>query len=235
MRKEVQIFGRTVTLNMRNEGDYAIANELFLDHQYRYCDKVIRNAKQAIIDIGGHLGFFSLYASLLNPMVPIYSFEPHIGNFELLKKNLKDNHVRNVTAKNLAVNNVIGEMDLLISKEDLNHSLVRAIEPTEEIQKVQTITLEKIFDRHRLEQVDLLKIDCEGAEFVILEDSPKTVYDKVLNIFLEYHDWVPNGDHRRLKKFLEAQGFKVENYPNFKMKELGFLWCWRRDGMPKIA
>ena len=89
MQKEVTVFGHKVLLSMRNEGDDAIANELFLDHQYRYCDDVIKEATQAVIDIGGHLGFFSLYASLLNPKVAIYSFEPHVGNFELLKKKPK--------------------------------------------------------------------------------------------------------------------------------------------------
>ena len=225
MQKEIKIFGKTVTLTMRNEGDYAIAHELFLDHQYRYCDEVIRKAKNAVIDIGAHLGFFSLYASLLNSKVPIYAFEPHIGNFELLKKNLKDNRVKNVTAKHLAVSNKIGEIDLLISKEDLNHSTVHAIEPTNEVQKVQSITLEKILNRHHIGQCDLIKMDCEGADFSIIEDSPPEVFDRVSHIFWEYHDWVPGGDHRRLKKFLEARGYKVENYPNSKMKELGFLWC----------
>ena len=212
---------------MRNEGDYAIAHELFLDHQYRYCDEVLKKAKNAVIDIGGHLGFFSLYASLLNPKVPIYSFEPHVGNFELLKKNLKDNRVRNVTAKNLAVSNEVGEVDLLLSQEDLNHSIVRAIEPTDEVQKVQTITLEKVLDRHHIGHCDLLKIDCEGAEFAILEGAPKSVYDRVSNIFLEYHDWVPGKNHRDLKKRLESHGFKVQDFPNSKMPELGFLWCKR--------
>lgn len=210
---------------MRNDGDYAIAHELFLDHQYRYCDETIRNAEDTIIDIGGHLGFFSLYTSLLNSKVPIYSFEPHAGNYELLKKNLKYNRVKNVHTKNLAVSDQIGEIDLFISQEDLNHSTVRAIEPTDDVQKVQSITLEKIMSRHDFKQVDLLKIDCEGAEFSIIENSTQEVFDKISNIFLEYHDWVPNGDHKRLKRFLEAKGYKVEDYPNSKMPELGFLWC----------
>lgn len=225
MQKEIKIFGKTVVLTMRDEGDYSVAHELFLDHQYRYCDEVLKKAKNAVIDIGGHLGFFSLYASLLNPKVPIYSFEPHIGNFELLKKNLKNNRVKNVVAKNLAVSDKLGEIDLILSKEDLNHSTVYVIEPTDEVQKVQAITLEKIFDRHNIGQCDLLKIDCEGAEFAILEDSPPEVLNRVSNIFLEYHDWVPEKDHSQLKKLLEARGFNVEDYPNSKIKELGFLWC----------
>lgn len=225
MRKEIKIFGKTVKLNMRNEGDYAIAHELFLARQYRQCDETIRKAKNAIIDIGGHLGFFSLYASLLNPTVPIYSFEPHIGNFELLKQNLKDNRLHNVTAKNLAVSDKIGEAELLLSREDLNHSLVRAIEPTNETQKVQSVTLEKIFERYGIARCNLLKIDCEGAEFTILESAPPAIFGRITHIFLEYHDWVPNGDHRRLKRFLEKQGYEVQDFPNSKMRELGYLWC----------
>jgi len=228
MQKEVKIFGKHATLNMRNEGDLAIANELFLDHQYRFCDEVLKKAANAVIDIGGHLGFFSLYAAILNSKVPIFSFEPHIGNFALLKQNLKDNRVKNVTAKNLAVSNKLGEIDLFISEEDLNHSTVHAIEETGEKQKVQAITLEKILTRHDLGQVDLLKIDCEGAEFPIIEDSPPEVFERVSNIFLEYHDWVPGGDHKRLGRFLEARGYRVEEYPNSKMPDLGFLWCTKR-------
>ena len=233
-QKEFKIFGKSVNVSIRNDGDEAIAAELFLDHQYRHCDEVIRHAGQSIIDIGGHLGYFSLYANLLNNKVPIYTFEPHIGNYQVLKKNMKDNRVKNVFPKQLAVDGKIHEVDLLISKEDLNHSIVHAIEATNETQKVQTITLEKIINRHVIGhggqntgQVDLLKIDCEGAEFSIIEDSPVDIFDNVSHIFLEYHDWVPNGDHRRLKKFLEARGYKVEKYANSRMQELGFLWCYR--------
>ena len=71
MEKEIKIFGKLLNLTLRNEGDYAIAHELFLDHQYRFCDDVMRKTKNPIIDIGGHLGFFSLYAAVLNPVVPI--------------------------------------------------------------------------------------------------------------------------------------------------------------------
>lgn len=212
---------------MRNDGDLAIANEVFQEREYRFCEEVIKSAKRAVIDVGGHLGFFSLYAATLNSTVPIYTFEPHTGNYALLKENLKQNRVKNVFPKNLAVSHEVGEIELLISKEDLNHSIIHAIEETGERQKVGTITLEKILDRQQLGQVDLLKMDCEGAEFRILEDSPGHVFDKVSHIALEYHDWVPGGDHRRLKIFLEKQGYKVTNYPNRKMKELGFLWCVR--------
>jgi FkbM family methyltransferase len=225
MQKSVKIFGRELTLNMRNDGDYAIASELFLDHQYKQCDKVIREAQNSIIDIGGHLGFFSVYAAILNPKVPIYTFEPHTGNYELLKQNLKDNRIKNVFPKNLAVSDAVGQEQLQISKEDLNHSTTKALEPTGESQSVQTISLQRILEKNHLMKVDLLKIDCEGAEFKIIRSTPKAIFDTVSTIFLEYHDWIDGESHQSLKKRLEQMGYRVERYPNSKIKELGYLWC----------
>ncbi len=226
-QKEIKIFGKTINIFTRNEGDYAIAYELFLDHQYQYCDEVIKKAENAVIDIGGHLGFFSLYTSLLNEKVPIYAFEPHVGNFEMLKKNLKENRVRNVTAKNVAVSGEIGEVELQISQEDLNHSVTGALEPTGETQAVHATTLEHIFKKNRLEKVELIKIDAEGSEFNILYNTPDDIFKKIENMFIEYHDWTPEQNHMELREFLLNKGFKVEKYPNNKIKELGFFWCHR--------
>lgn len=213
---------------MRNEGDLSIANELFLDHQYRFCDDAIKGAKDCVIDIGGHLGFFSLYAFALNSNIPIYSFEPHIGNYEILKKNLKDNRIKNVFPKQLAVSNKVEQVKLEISKEDLNHSITKAIEPTGELQNVQTTTLEKVFKKNNIGHCDLIKIDCEGSEFPLIYATPRSILDKVSNIFLEYHDWIEGANSNELKRYLEGAGFKVEKYPNNKMQELGFLWCKKK-------
>ena len=225
INREIKVFGKLVQLSIRNDGDFAIANELFLDHQYRFCDEVIKKAKHCIIDIGGHLGFFSIMASILNPNVPIYTYEPHIGNYELLKTNLKNNRIKNVHPKQLAVTDSVGQMDLQISKEDLSHSIIKTIEPTGQTQKVQTTTLERIFEKNRIEKCDLLKLDCEGSEFKIIHSTPKGIFDKIDHIFLEYHDWIEEESSKELKNFLEKIGYKVKKYPNSKMHELGFLWC----------
>lgn len=236
--REIKAFGKTLNLTLRNEGDYAVANELFLDHQYRFCDDAIKKAKHCIIDIGGHLGFFSLMAATLNPNVPIYTFEPHTGNYELLKVNLKANRIKlipsnhrnptgqtGVLPKQLAVSDTIGQTELLISQEDLNHSLEKAIEPTGTTQTVQTTTLERIFAKNRIDRCNLLKLDCEGSEFKIIYNTPKELFQKIDHIFLEYHDWIEGENSKDLQTFLQSLGYTVKNFPNHKMSELGFLWA----------
>lgn len=224
INREVKAFGKTLNLTLRNDGDYAVANELFVDHQYRFCDEVIKKAKHCIIDIGGHLGFFSLMTATLNPTVPIYSFEPHMGNYELLKINLKNNRIKNVHPKQLAISDTVGQTQLLISQEDLNHSLEHAIEPTGKTQTVQTTTLERIFTKNRITRCDLLKLDCEGSEFKIIYSTTPELFNKIDHIFLEYHNWAGAGNSKKLKTYLESIGYKVEQFPNHKMPTLGFLW-----------
>ncbi len=256
IQREIKINGQPIQLTLRNEGDFIVANELFLDRQYRFCEEAIKKAGRlagsmamyrarsgpptkagsmamsgarsgpnSIIDIGGHLGFFSLLASTLNPTVPIYTFEPHAGNFKILKTNLKQNRIKNVFPKQLAVSDSVGETHLRLSKEDLNHSLEKAIEPTGETQKIQTTTVQGIFEKNKLGRCDLLKLDCEGSEFKIIYSTPGSLFSKIDHIFLEYHDWTEGENSQELKSFLERRGYRVQQYPNAKMPELGFLWC----------
>jgi hypothetical protein len=39
-----------------------------------------------------------------------------------------------------------------------------------------------------MEKIDFLKMDCEGAEYDILFQLPKTIFDKIEVISMEFHD-----------------------------------------------
>jgi FkbM family methyltransferase len=225
LKKEFKLSGKLLKISLRDRGDESVAEEVLGKRGYRICEEAIRNAQGPIIDIGGHIGSFSLLASAMRSTLPIYSYEPHDGNFELLKQNLKDNNVQNVTAIHAAVSDRVGEADLILSQQDLNHSLALAIEPTGKTQTVHSTTLEKIVEENGIEHCSLLKIDCEGSEYEILYSTPKSVFEKIQAIFLEYHEWSEKGLADALKIHLEKMGFKVKKYPNAKMGELGYLWC----------
>jgi FkbM family methyltransferase len=225
LQREFKLFGRILKISLRDRGDESVASEIFVKRGYKICEETIRNAQGPIIDIGGHIGLFSLLASAIRPNLPIYSFEPHNGNFELLKRNLKDNGIRNVTAIREAVSDRVGKADLLLSQQDLNHSLALAIEATGKTQTVATTILEKIFEKNKIERCGLLKIDCEGSEYEILYSTPKAVFDRIQALFLEYHEWSEKGLADALKIHLEKMGFKVKKIPNAKMGELGYLWA----------
>ena len=56
-------------------------------------------------------------------------------------------------------------------------------------------------------KIDLLKMDCEGSEWDILE-NPKSLIN-VDNITLEYHLWANQKDHDYAKDLIISHGFKI--------------------------
>src|SRR5690606_23442945 len=141
------------------------------------------------------------------------------------KANLKQNHVKNVFPKQVAVGAKRGQIQLQISREDLNHSTTTALEPTGGTQPVQQTTLERIFHKNRIDHCELIKMDCEGAEFEILYTAPEWIFEKTMHFFLEYHDWIPGQKSTDLKQFLEQKGYRVKSSPNAKFPKIGFLWA----------
>ncbi len=224
---EIKAFAKTLRFLVRHEGDEAVLNEVFRRREYAPCEAVIQSAKNGILDVGAHAGFFAVYTAALNPTAPILAFEPSETNFAALKENLKLNHIKNVTAKRLAVAEKAGPVTLKLSADDMNHSLIAALEPTGAEEKVEATTLERILEKNRLERIDLLKMDCEGAEVEIVETAPREVLEKIGAVFLEYHDWDGAGRWRDMKRKLESAGFKVQHLPNARMKALGYLWSHR--------
>ncbi|MDP3790211.1 MAG: FkbM family methyltransferase, partial [Candidatus Omnitrophota bacterium] len=72
--------------------------------------------------------------------------------------------------------------------------------------EIDTVSLSDIFDDNGLSHCDFLKMDCEGAEYEILYNTPLEYLKRIKSISMEYHD---NGDISGLASFLEENGFKV--------------------------
>jgi len=82
---------KIIKVILRDEVDLSIFNEIFKFREYRQTEKIIEKAKDAIIDVGAHAGFFSLYAAAFNSNVKIYALEPEPNNFLALNQNIKLN------------------------------------------------------------------------------------------------------------------------------------------------
>ena len=89
------------------------------------------------------------------------------------------------------------------------------------------MALADLFHEHAIERCDLLKIDCEGAEYDILLQSDASVLDKIRHIVLEYHDGVTAYAHTDLAAFLRQHGYRVAVRRNQAHDDLGYLYAWR--------
>ena len=181
---------------------------------------------RTIVDIGAHLGTFSIYASQSCPDARIYCYEPEQRNFDLLKYNIGLNKLKGrVHAFHCAVAASEGTRDLAIGNS-LSNSFHVVPEPVNH-QKVRCTTLKEIFDRHRLDSIDMLKMNCEGAEYEILESCSDAELKRITNIRLEYHilkDPERNGES--LSRFLEKKGYRIERFTRY-LNTSGFIWAAR--------
>src|SRR3990167_2652221 len=85
-----------------------MAASCILSHQYTHGDFGIRK-KDTVIDIGAHIGSFSIFAARDAQGGKGYSFEPDPANFAQLTKNINANRAENVTASKRAVYTTSGE------------------------------------------------------------------------------------------------------------------------------
>jgi len=227
--KIIKFNNRLYKFNIRDRADESVVAEIFVNHDYKLADKVIASAQNAILDVGAHFGAFAVYCRALNPKVPIYCFEPEKENFKAFKNTAKINHFKNIIINNSAIGTKDGMAELKLSVDTHNHSLLinpENINPETPTQKVNVSTLDHVIKKYELTKIDLLKLDCEGAEFAIIKNLDKETFTKINNIIMEYHDF-DNNRHNDLKNILISRGYKVEDYPSHFQDNLGFLWCQR--------
>ncbi len=170
-------------------------------------NKIDIQNKDIIIDIGGHVGLFALYASQFCKKGQIYSFEPVIENYNLFLKNVENNNLTNIKVFNTAVSKSDGKINLFLNSDQAAHSIFTK---SDLFKEVNSITLQKIFEENNIKNCDLLKIDCEGAEYEILENLPIKYFTKIQKIIIECHFVKTKKDlFNKLKISLKQQNFEL--------------------------
>ena len=179
------------------------------------------NQNDVVLDIGAHIGLFTLYASQFCTKGSIFSFEPMKDNYELLLENIKLNNLKQVKFFNLAVSNSNDPIKLYINDDESGHSI---FSQSSQNLMVNSISLKRIFDENQIKYCNFLKLDCEGAEYEIIKNLPLSYFEKIDKMIIEYHMADSNPELLiELKKILTSQNFKIETKSLFS--NIGFLYA----------
>ena len=185
--------------------DIKIIKEQFVKRQYFPIDVFDLNYKpHTVLDVGGYIGDFALYCSgELNSIV--YCYEPTPQNFSVLAENLKLNPKLDNKIKifNKAVSN--SESEILLNVHDSNNEIHASSNKhfiDENVIAVPCISLILAIDKIQ-NNIDFLKIDCEGEEFNIFKNINFIDLSKKVNyIVFEHHKFVENYDEK-LKNLID--------------------------------
>lgn len=177
--------GLDITIR-QNLWDARIVREMFFDKPYIRVVRLPPNP--TVVDIGGYIGDFSLYAVKYLNARRVIVYEPTVENFEILKQNIQSN---NYGDRIIAVNKAVSdsrEVTLNVQRDTSEEVHVSAYwYRGSEQRRLPAVTPSDLFRMHQLDSVDLLKIDCEGGEYDILPAVPDHLFARIRNIVFEYH------------------------------------------------
>jgi len=179
-----------------------------------------------IIDVGANVGFFSLFMVSQVPGAAIYAFEPLPGNFKHLERHFELNKDKKLVCQNKAVAGSKGTITLHYNPE-VNFTALASMNTTFDISntrqvEVESVSLPGIFSEFSLKQIDLLKLDCEGAEYDILYQCPADFFPRIKQIAMETHAGKkPDENTKALSAYLLKNGYQIKTNSNH------FIWAWR--------
>jgi FkbM family methyltransferase len=202
--------------------DVVTLGEVFKHHDYQPTGEVEQALTQvrSIVDLGGNIGLFGLFAAVRWPEAQIIAFEPDPDNAAL--------HRWTMTANGLTERWQL--IQAAASNRDGCASFVAGLAAVSHIADAtdseQTIEVPMIDVLPRIAQADLLKMDIEGGEWAILGD-PRFREAPPRAVVVEYHSHLcPGSDPRaEAESALRAAGLRVQliaDHGNY-----GMLWAWR--------
>ncbi|MFZ4715733.1 MAG: FkbM family methyltransferase [Bacteriovoracaceae bacterium] len=182
----------------------------------------VKNKKVTFLDVGANFGYFSFLAqSFALPGSNIIAFEPDPNTRAWLERNNKMNE-SDLTIEPLAVSSQKGEVEFLScsadeqnaswSRIDFNDAPESGVPLNAKKVKVKCISLDEYLAEKSIDQVDVLKIDIEGAEGYAIEGMKNSLKNKVFKtILVEFHNWALPPQHSvpiLIKTFLD-NGYKA--------------------------
>ena len=188
-------------------------DSLFIPYIYKeiylegvYIDILNQRKDMVIVDVGSNIGitvqYFRDYAKKL------YAIEPSSEHFAALKKNKEFNKWDNVILENAAIADKDGEMQLSYHIQNRTcNSITNNYGSGGE--KVKTIAMDTFFEKHKIDTVDFMKMDVEGADDLVMRSEGfKKVAPKIKAMLVEFHhpSW-PD-----LAAYLQSLGYTGRRY-----------------------
>jgi FkbM family methyltransferase len=183
--------------NVHSLSNMAVLYEVFIEQIYSVS---LLPKDLVVMDIGMNVGVASQYFANMNQVVAVYGYEPFLETYQEALENIRLNSVlaKKIICNNFGVSNISEQREisffdsgLLSASTIINSTNNYGKDATKNI----TVTLKSITEVFDTVINDypsnpiLLKIDCEGEEYVIFEMLSKTSYlQKVSCALIEWHE-----------------------------------------------
>lgn len=196
------------------------------------------NARPTIIDCGSNIGLSVLFFKRLYPESKIIAFEPDPKTFAVLERNVRENGLSDTVCHQFALGDVDDSVDFYRGDDEnssaLTMSTLHERMPTTKKISASGRKLSSFVDG----DVDLLKLDVEGAELKVLTDLHQTgKLSRIKRMYLEYHHHIDTArdDLSTTLEILEQNsfGYQIKAQQRPWPKEAAFqdilIYCYKKN------
>jgi FkbM family methyltransferase len=159
------------------------------------------------VDVGGNIGFWSLYFASMFPRSKVIAIEANPDTFNILNENIMINDYSNIKSIQLGVSDEFGVLDLCCNDSGNRGADSFLSCPNDNKRRIRVLVkpLLEILISTGVSKIDILKIDIEGFEMRVLtrffSDAPFSIWPKFICAEVSHvPETIP---------LLETHGYKV--------------------------
>lgn len=159
---------------------FGLLNDIFMCKEY---DVPIDDV-ETVVDVGAHVGFYTLYVAKIVGAGNILALEPEPQNFKFLLFNINLNRVKAYVYPLALFKD--GLTKLFVSRVSMAHSVAEGGKGVKAI-NVHSISLRTLVDlcykKFKVNRIDVIKLDIEGAELSVIRDNIDVIKKRIVRSF----------------------------------------------------
>ena len=200
--------------------------------------QLVKDANEEIVvfDIGAYVGSVASKYKKLFPNSKIYCFEPFPESYYKLVNNTSN--YSNITCINKGLSESEGIFEFQMNTSAPTNSLLKTsrlsssvwgdgLLETVDTVNVKITTLDNFVDENRIKKIDILKMDVQGAEYMVLNGAKKTLEKGIVNMIYTEIIMLPTYEGQipfdKTIKLIRSFGFELFNFYNHSLTKEGQL------------
>lgn len=197
--------------------DREVFHQVFLSEEYKFAYPF---TAKTILDLGANIGLAAIYFKHHFPEALLVAVEPERSNFEILSGNLSS--YTNVRLYRKGIASTSKSKLFLKDPAAEKWGFATTDLPADNSVEIEPVTMEELLKANDIEELDILKIDIEGAERDLFSFNFEYWLPRTRMIIIELHDYIIPGCSRVF--------FRALNEYDFSLHVRGEnLFCIRND------
>ncbi len=165
---------------------------------------------EVVLEAGAFIGFYVMRAAeLVGETGKVIAIEAVPENYEIIKRNVEVNHLKNVILVNKAVWNTATKIKFYREGKQIG-SITQEVVATDNFIEVPADTIDNILTENNISKIDFARIQLNGVELAALEGMDETLsyHPRILVAGIYTKNGIPV--QTLLKDYLDKKGFKTE-------------------------